>query len=133
MSQMQRSVNSFSAWYFGVRLIFSERRPEAPLQGELMNTASGRRPPAARRMSSGVASRQPVGGSLPWNRTYWSRVKRSSRVPGTPARRSKSRNPAGSTSIPPRQTHSASTLPTRGRARLKPAAPPPRPQQKWKW
>ncbi|MOA64110.1 hypothetical protein D3C78_1900630 [compost metagenome] len=34
--------------------------------------------------------------------------------------------------MPPRQRHSACWLPTTGLARLKPLAPPPRPQQKWK-
>jgi hypothetical protein len=65
ISQMQRRVSSFSAWYFGVWLIFSESRPLAPLQGLLMNTASGRLLCAERRTLSAEASRQPAGGSAP--------------------------------------------------------------------
>lgn len=63
---MQRSVSSFRAWYFGVLLVASDRRPLAPLHGELMKTASGRWLRAAWRTSSAVASRQPAGGSTPW-------------------------------------------------------------------
>ncbi len=129
---MPRSVSLFSAWYLGLCDFPSLRRPLKPLQGADRKTMCGRSWPAAAWMSAGVASRQPDGGVRPWNASYCSRSNRSSTVPGTPARRPKSRMLAGSTSMPPMQRKSATMLPTRAVPRLKPRAPPPRPQNRWK-
>ena len=63
---MPRSVRRLSAWYFGLSAFAPERSPLKPLQGALENTTSGRSPPAAARMSAGVASRQLAGGGFPW-------------------------------------------------------------------